>query len=92
LDNDKDGIPDSLDKCPIEPEVFNGYMDEDGCPDTVVQKPKAKEIQRGRVILRGVNFETGKWMDKFSKKDAEYIKRNFLSNACFKSIKLKKVV
>jgi outer membrane protein OmpA-like peptidoglycan-associated protein len=60
LDNDKDGIPDSLDKCPIEPEVFNGYMDEDGCPDTVVQKPKAKEIQRGRVILRGVNFETGK--------------------------------
>jgi outer membrane protein OmpA-like peptidoglycan-associated protein len=57
-DNDKDGIADSLDKCPNEPEVFNGLKDDDGCPDTI--QPKAKEIQRGRVVLRGVNFETGK--------------------------------
>lgn len=36
LDSDGDGIPDSLDRCPFEPETFNGYMDEDGCPDEIV--------------------------------------------------------
>jgi len=34
-DNDKDGILDVADKCPNEPETFNGYADEDGCPDEV---------------------------------------------------------
>jgi outer membrane protein OmpA-like peptidoglycan-associated protein len=39
-DNDHDGIPDSADRCPNEPETYNGFEDDDGCPD------------RGRVILR----------------------------------------
>jgi outer membrane protein OmpA-like peptidoglycan-associated protein len=34
-DTDGDHIPDSRDKCPAEKEVFNGYADEDGCPDSV---------------------------------------------------------
>ncbi len=38
-DRDGDGILDSVDKCPDEPETFNGLDDEDGCPD------------RGRVAL-----------------------------------------
>ncbi len=60
-DNDLDGIPDSTDKCPSEPETYNTFEDEDGCPDKKpAGKPKAKEIKRGRVILRGVNFEFGK--------------------------------
>jgi uncharacterized protein (TIGR03382 family) len=33
LDEDGDGIPDRFDKCPKEPENFNGVMDEDGCPE-----------------------------------------------------------
>ena len=33
-DRDKDGIPDSRDKCPDDPEDYDGYMDADGCPDT----------------------------------------------------------
>ncbi len=33
LDADADGIRDSLDACPTEPETPNGYRDEDGCPD-----------------------------------------------------------
>ena len=33
-DRDKDGIPDSRDKCPDDPEDYDGYMDSDGCPDT----------------------------------------------------------
>ncbi|MCY1066026.1 DUF4139 domain-containing protein [Nannocystis sp. RBIL2] len=32
-DRDRDAIPDSLDQCPDSPETFNGYTDEDGCPD-----------------------------------------------------------
>lgn len=32
-DRDGDGIPDEDDACPDEPETFNGFEDEDGCPD-----------------------------------------------------------
>ena len=32
-DTDGDGIPDSIDKCPTEPEDKDGFQDEDGCPD-----------------------------------------------------------
>jgi outer membrane protein OmpA-like peptidoglycan-associated protein len=33
IDSDKDGIPDSRDKCPHDPEDYDGYQDQDGCPD-----------------------------------------------------------
>jgi hypothetical protein len=32
-DADGDGIPDASDLCPESPETFNGYKDDDGCPD-----------------------------------------------------------
>jgi OOP family OmpA-OmpF porin len=32
-DRDHDGIPDILDKCPDEPEDYDGFQDDDGCPD-----------------------------------------------------------
>ncbi len=32
-DKDGDGIPDSVDACPDDPEDKDGYQDEDGCPD-----------------------------------------------------------
>lgn len=32
-DRDGDGIPDKYDACPDEPETFNDYIDDDGCPD-----------------------------------------------------------
>ncbi|MBD3315691.1 MAG: OmpA family protein [Chitinivibrionales bacterium] len=54
-DNDLDNVPDSLDNCPDVP----GDKDNQGCPKPK-EKPRAKEIKRGRVVLRGVNFETGK--------------------------------
>jgi len=34
-DTDHDGIPDAIDACPTQKETVNGYMDNDGCPDTV---------------------------------------------------------
>ena len=32
-DKDGDGILDEVDQCPLEPEDFDGFQDEDGCPD-----------------------------------------------------------
>lgn len=32
-DKDGDGIPDATDKCPTAPENYNGFEDDDGCPD-----------------------------------------------------------
>ncbi len=33
LDDDGDGIKNALDKCPLEPEDYDGFQDEDGCPE-----------------------------------------------------------
>ena len=33
VDNDHDGVPDNVDRCPNEPEDRDGFEDEDGCPD-----------------------------------------------------------
>ncbi|MFH1234602.1 MAG: hypothetical protein V1493_03230, partial [Candidatus Diapherotrites archaeon] len=39
-DTDKDGIPDSRDKCPTQKENFNGFEDSDGCLDKASASPK----------------------------------------------------
>jgi outer membrane protein OmpA-like peptidoglycan-associated protein len=48
-DNDKDGIVDRVDKCVDKPENYNGFQDEDGCPDNrptlVTQTADAIEIK-----------------------------------------------
>jgi outer membrane protein OmpA-like peptidoglycan-associated protein len=65
-DNDLDGVPDTLDKCPNEA----GPADNNGCPkgsgasvSTASEhgqgKLAAKEIRRGRLILKGVEFKHG---------------------------------
>ena len=57
-DTDGDGFVDVDDKCPLEPEVVNGFEDEDGCPDkgkTVVKVTKEK-IE----ILDKVYFDVNK--------------------------------
>lgn len=45
-DRDGDRIPDAVDKCPDEPETYNGFEDDDGCPD------------RGRVVVTERTLET----------------------------------
>ncbi len=32
-DRDQDGVPDTTDACPDDPETLNSYKDQDGCPD-----------------------------------------------------------
>lgn len=59
LDSDGDTIPDDVDQCPYEPETFNGFEDEDGCPDS---DPNALvELTSGKInIKEQVFFETSK--------------------------------
>ncbi len=59
MDTDGDTIPDIKDSCPTVPETFNGYEDEDGCPDS---DPDALvELTAGKInIKEQVFFETAK--------------------------------
>ena len=34
-DSDQDNVPDNVDQCTGEPENYNNYQDEDGCPDEI---------------------------------------------------------
>lgn len=34
-DRDNDAIPNDVDRCPDDPETYNGFQDQDGCPDTL---------------------------------------------------------
>jgi len=44
LDADKDGITDKLDRCPKVPEDFDGFEDEDGCPEDDNDKDGVKDL------------------------------------------------
>jgi outer membrane protein OmpA-like peptidoglycan-associated protein len=46
-DRDNDGIRDDLDKCPDDPETYNGYQDEDGCPDDDRDAPALVDTSSG---------------------------------------------
>ena len=53
-DNDKDGIPDSKDRCINQPETLNGNKDDDGCPDPgaeIVRLSGDKIELRERVVF-----------------------------------------
>lgn len=57
-DRDGDGIPDKLDACPDEPETFNNYIDDDGCPDElsvleVVARFKGEPVEGVELSLTG---------------------------------------
>ncbi|MEX1369340.1 MAG: OmpA family protein, partial [Nannocystaceae bacterium] len=54
-DTDGDGILDPDDQCVDVPESFNGYEDEDGCPDEL-----PKEVQRFSGVIEGIFFDTNK--------------------------------
>jgi len=48
IDKDDDGVPDSKDLCPSYTEDYNGYLDDDGCPDVPrIKPPFQKELLNG---------------------------------------------
>ncbi len=55
LDSDGDRIPDVDDKCPNEPETYNGIQDADGCPDRGHVLIEKQSIH----ILQQIHFPPG---------------------------------
>ena len=56
-DSDGDGIPDRFDKCPYEPEDWDGFEDEDGCPDNGLEVLKKRAAEtRSKVEKKGTRF------------------------------------
>src|SRR4029079_8660883 len=49
-------IPDRLDKCPDQPETYNGFEDDDRCPD----RSFVARLYDGIVVVRPINFEYDK--------------------------------
>jgi outer membrane protein OmpA-like peptidoglycan-associated protein len=47
-DSDDDGIVDRLDRCPSQPEVYNGEEDDDGCPEAT---PPLVSLMPDRIVL-----------------------------------------
>ena len=56
VDTDGDGFMDGNDKCPLKSETFNGFQDDDGCPD---KKPEIVFEKKAPIVLDGVNFKVG---------------------------------
>lgn len=54
-DRDGDGVADATDRCPDQPETYNGQTDDDGCPDRGAAVMEASQIR----ILQPVNFAAG---------------------------------
>jgi len=40
IDSDGDGYYDAIDSCPLNPETWNKYKDNDGCPDVVPEQQR----------------------------------------------------
>ncbi len=58
-DSDGDGIPDRFDKCPFEPEDWDGFEDEDGCPDNGIEVLKKRAADAlNKVEHNAVRFTT----------------------------------
>ncbi|MCB9741852.1 MAG: OmpA family protein [Alphaproteobacteria bacterium] len=61
-DSDLDGLVDSLDLCPEAPEDFNGYVDDDGCPDQLatlilrVEDTEGNRVTNATVDIDGQTF------------------------------------
>ncbi|MBI1908787.1 MAG: OmpA family protein [Deltaproteobacteria bacterium] len=55
-DKDRDGLTDFKDQCPGEAEVFNGYQDDDGCPDDL----KALVLTEDQLVTQRIFFDFDK--------------------------------
>jgi len=73
-DRDNDGILDSVDLCPDDPETINGYLDSDGCPDQPPPPPGDYSKMRG-TNLNSCTLFKGCWAADVAGFDANWPQR-----------------
>lgn len=66
-DRDQDGLPDTTDACPDEPETLNRYKDQDGCPDqlgslTIRVLRDGKPVEGAEVDLLGAEDDVERFL------------------------------
>jgi outer membrane protein OmpA-like peptidoglycan-associated protein len=57
VDSDGDRIPDYLDKCPTDPEDYNGFEDDDGCPDGPPDPDKPLTLEQVITLPSPIEFK-----------------------------------
>jgi len=57
FEDDGDSVPDSQDACPTQPETYNGYQDNDGCPDEKPETTKP-ELSGGGCLIATAAYGT----------------------------------
>lgn len=60
-DADGDGIKDDQDQCPNDPEDFDGFEDDDGCPDQAPPPPPVVSEPEPEMLPQTVHFRLGSW-------------------------------
>lgn len=74
-DTDGDSIIDSLDLCPTQSEIINGFQDMDGCPDVVPENNASEKttsdgafFQWTAIIAAGISAAGGIDAAKYRKR------------------------
>ncbi len=75
-DPDHDGLPDSIDQCPAEPETYNDVSDDDGCPDVTVEEVALRGPIRAIVPLIGRRLQVAPEVTQVLDLVARLLRRN----------------
>lgn len=57
MDRDGDGIGESRDRCPLQPEIYQGFEDDDGCPDDPDTDGDGVKDSRDSCVLQAEDFD-----------------------------------
>ncbi|HEY4238869.1 MAG TPA: OmpA family protein [Kofleriaceae bacterium] len=75
-DRDGDGIKDDVDKCPDDPEDFDGFEDEDGCPDPDNDRDGVLDVDDKCPLVPGPAENQGCPISKVGDRDGDGIPDN----------------
>ncbi|HEY4238831.1 MAG TPA: OmpA family protein [Kofleriaceae bacterium] len=75
-DRDGDGLKDDVDKCPDDPEDFDGFEDEDGCPDPDNDRDGVLDVDDKCPLVPGPVENQGCPISKVGDRDGDGIPDN----------------
>lgn len=88
VDTENDGIPDSRDLCPEEPETFNGVDDDDGCPDLDKGEPLVVITKTKLEVKPPLRFDKAGRPDKASQAVLATVARVLLLHAELRKVRV----